>query len=146
MWYNLECLQQHEGTQAEHVKQWTEKHPSVPTTILKVAFQPTARGGQLHFVAGNIRLVSTARDLIGEEARERVANDSWMVAHKLELDGEEGEEEEDNKRKYYDEWQAWMEHKHDIDDRCRGDMMEEQLLIEEQKMYLCPTCQSDHRV
>jgi hypothetical protein len=114
--------------------QQTERHPSVPETILKVAFQPTARGGKLHFVAGNIRFVSAARDLIDPDAREDLAADPWMLAYQFESD----EGEEDNG------WQAWLEYKYHIDDQNRGNIKEEQLLIEGQQMYTCPVCQGDN--
>jgi hypothetical protein len=115
-----------------------ESHWSVPETILKVAFQPTARGGKTHFVAGNIRLVSAARDLMDPEKRDEVATTGWMIAHQLEGHGEEEEGEDE------DEWQAWLEQKYHIDERHRGNIKEEQLLIEGQEMYTCPTCQGDN--
>jgi hypothetical protein len=114
-----------------------ESHRSVPETILKVAFQPTARGGKTHFVAGNIRLVSAARDLMDPEERDHVATTGWMIAHKLE--GHGGGDDDD-------EWQAWLEQKYHIDEQHRGNISEEQLLIEGQQMYTCPTCQGDNQL
>jgi hypothetical protein len=112
-----------------------ESYLSVPETILKVAFQPTARGGETHFVAGNIRLVSAARDLLDTDACEDIATGAWMVAHRLELGGEN---EDDN-----DVWRAWLEDKYHIDDNQRGNIQEEQLLVEGQQMYACPVCLSE---
>jgi len=43
-----------------------------------------------------------------------------------------------------DEWQAWLEHKYHIDNESQGNIMEEQLLIQEQQMYICPLCQDDN--
>lgn len=114
-----------------------ESHQTIPKTILKVAFQPTARGGKTHFVTGNIRLVSAARDLLDAQVREAITADNWMVAFHLEH--HEGDEE-------YDEWQAWLEWKYNIDERQRGNIQEEQLLIEEQQMYTCPECQGTRQL
>ena len=108
----------------------TENRQSVPYTILQVAFQPTARGGKTHFVAGNIRLVSAARDLLDSSAREVIAESAWMTAYLLEF----GEDDE--------KWQAWLEHQYHIDDEERGNIAEEQLLIEKQQMYSCSICQN----
>ena len=134
-WYNLKCLGNPTYSQEEYLGKQMEKHPSVPETILKVAFQPTACGGSTHFVTGNIRLVSEARDLLDERGRERAFAHPWMIAFVLEHDGTEEED---------DEWQAWLEHKYHIDNESRGNIMEEQLLIQEQQMYICPLCQDDN--
>jgi hypothetical protein len=109
-----------------------ESYQTIPKTILKVAFQPTARGGKTHFVTGNIRLVSAARDLLDAQVQEVIGADNWMVAFQLEHHEEDAE---------YDEWQAWLEWKYNIDGQQRGNIQEEQLLIEEQRMYNCPECQ-----
>jgi len=116
--------------------QQVERHPSIPETILKVAFQPTARGGKKHFVTGNIRFVSAARDLMDPNTRENLAAGFWMLAYQLEHD-EAGE---------VDEWWAWLEYKYHIDDQNRGNIKEEQLLIKEQQMYTCPVCQGNNQL
>jgi hypothetical protein len=108
-----------------------ESYPTVPKSILKVAFQPTARGGKTHFVTSNIRLVSAARDLLDAQVREEIGADNWMVAFQLE--NHEGFDE-------CDAWQAWLEYKYNIDGQQRGNIQEEQLLIEGQQMYTCSKC------
>jgi hypothetical protein len=105
--------------------------------ILKVAIQPTAGGGDTHFVTGNIRLVAAARDLLSNTACQLVIEDAWMIAHMVEFD-KRGENQ--------DEWHAWLEYKYNINDQWQGNIMEEQLLIEEQQMYSCPVCQKDNKL
>ena len=114
-----------------------ESHPTVPQTILKVAFQPTARGGKTHFVTGNIRLVPAARDLLNPHVRQEIGTDGWMIASQL--DHDEGDAE-------YDEWQAWLEYKYNLDGQQRGNIQEEQMLIEGQQMYACPKCESTSKL
>jgi len=128
------CLGNPTYSQEEYLGKQMEKHPSVPETIFKVAFQPTAHGGSTHFVTGNIRLVSEARDLLDERGQERAFTHPWMIAFVLEHNGTEEE----------DEWQAWLEHKYHIDNESRENIMKEQLLIQEQQMYICPSCQDDN--
>lgn len=115
--------------QAEYIEMKREdQYRAVPESILKMAFQPTARGGKKHFIAGNIRLVSEARELLDHTLREKAAAKPWMVAFILESNGEG------------DEWEAWLEEKYHIDPNGRGDIHEEQLLIEDQEMFVCPIC------
>jgi hypothetical protein len=90
----------------------------------KVAFQPITHGGKKHFVTGNIRFASTARDLMDQHACEDLAAGPWMLAYQL-----EGGE--------VDEWWAWFEYKYQIDDQNQGNI---KLLIEGQQMYTCPVC------
>jgi len=132
-WYNLKCLGQPVGTQSEYLNKQMENHSTVPTTIMKVAFQPTARGGKTHFVTSNIRLVSAARDLLNAQVREEISANGWMIASQM--DHDEGDAE-------YDEWQAWLEYKYNLDGEQRGNIQEEQMLIEGQQMYTCSQCQS----
>lgn len=136
-WYNLKCLGNPTCSQKQYLDKQIEKYSSVPQTISKVAFQPTARGGSTHFVTGNIRLVSEARDLMDAQEHERVFAHPWMIAFVLECDGTEDDG---------DEWQAWLEHKYHICSQHRGNIMEEQLLIERQQMYVCPVFQDDNRL
>ena len=39
----------------------------IQTILLEIAFQPVARGGVRHFTAGNIRIVTKARNLVLDE-------------------------------------------------------------------------------
>jgi len=111
-------------------KNQQDEYQAVPVTVLKVAFQPTARGGAKHHVAGNIRLVFGAKELLDANVQETIPTCGWMIAHRLE--DEAG-----------DEWQAWLEHKYHIDGNNRGHVAEEQLLIEGQEIYVCPMCLGD---
>ena len=46
-----------------------KEHQETPCCILDVAYQPTACGGQIHYMAGNIRFVAMARNLLEEAQR-----------------------------------------------------------------------------
>ena len=92
----------------------------VPTILLEIAFQPAARGGVQHFTAGNIQIVTMARNLVlDEEERLRFTKgmdwdcDKWMAA----LRDEFGMLEEDV-----------------------GDFNREQLVVETQNSYQCAGC------
>jgi len=106
-----------------------DDYRTIPEGILKVALQPTARGGPNHFIAGNIRIVSAARQLLEAEERQNVEDNRWMIAHRMEVDD--------------DMWTAWFEESFHLDEGARGDLNEEQLLIEDQDMYHCPLCGSN---
>ena len=142
-WFNLTCLDNPTSDQEYYLQKMKEQYHSVPKIIVQVAFQPTARGGETHFVAGNIRLVSSARLLLDPEARDRVASEGWMIAYKLEQDMKmEGGDDIDGD----DEWQAYLEFMHNIDDKQRRNPMEEQLSLDGQEMYTCPICLGDHQL
>jgi hypothetical protein len=63
------------------------EHSKVPKSILQIAFQPTARGGNLHYIAGNIRFVNRARLLLDPMVREDILSNPvpWMAATIVDL-------------------------------------------------------------
>jgi hypothetical protein len=106
------------------------RYASVPETILQVAFQPTARGGPQHFIAGNIRLISAAKKLLDPVELEKAKNSSWMSAHELQV----------GSLNDCCVWQEWLEEKYHIDGDAREDLNSEQLLVKDQRFYICPGC------
>jgi hypothetical protein len=137
-WYHTECLEEASSLlQAEWLDTVMDNqvHHNVPKSIVQVAYQPTARGGALHFIAGNIRFVNSARLLLDAEARKVVETDIWMVAKQL-----EGGEEQAN-------WMDWMAESHGIkpSDSKYGPQRE-QLLVENQIVFNCPGCGTGYRL
>ena len=104
------------------------KHSDVPRSILEIAFQPTARGGNLHYIAGNIRFVNMARMLLDHTARANMlANpDRWMAANIV----DHGEDESSL-------WWEYMVYEQGID---IGDKDTEQLVVTGQDLRACPKC------
>jgi citrate lyase alpha subunit len=111
----------------------------VPQAILDVILQPIARGGSLHFAAGNIRIVKFAHDLLTSQARDEViANHNWFAAHFQEIDGDG-----DNGNAIINEdWRRFMEDEHGIKEKDRGEESSEQLVVNNQTLYTCPFCQT----
>ena len=107
----------------------------VPTTILEVAFQPTARGGSTHFTAGNLRIVKFAQTLLEASIRDEiVGGHNWFAAHIQEV-GDEGDITDKD-------WRSFMEDEHSIKERkSTGDEFE-QLLVSGQAILACPLCQA----
>jgi hypothetical protein len=104
----------------------------IPQWVLKVAFQPTARGGPFHFCTGNIRLVHTARGLLAAETREAIACSPWMAAHMAEA-GRDFVIDED--------WKAWLIFEHGMEDTKDSALSrEEELVVKGQFLYPCPSC------
>jgi len=109
------------------------EHRDTPRILLDVAFQPTARGEPTHFVAGNIRIVDSARQLLDQQKREDVTKESWMVAHLLEMDG---------KHTTDDDWKAWLLFLHGLEEepvKHRGGHRE-RLVVTGQAYYSCVRC------
>lgn len=132
------CLKQHEiSKQDKHVEEIQESMGlyQVPTTILKVALQPTARGGSTHFTAGNLRIVKFARALLEDSIRDEiVGGHNWFAAHIQEVGDEDDVSEED--------WMSFMEDEHNIkENKGTGDGFE-QLLVLSQTILACPLCQA----
>jgi hypothetical protein len=104
--------------------------PDIPRSILEVAHQPTARGGNLHFVSGNIRLVNMGRELLSKEIREDILDmqDPWM-----EMNIAENKEDEDTL------WREYLKYENNIDEKKEDT---EQLVVKDQVLYACPGCDS----
>jgi len=103
---------------------------NVPNSILKVAFQPTACGGLLHFAADNIHLVDLACSLLSEAARNEAFQDPIFA---LEWDLTEGS------RDVSDQWRDYMNDHWGLEATTSDS---EKLYIEGQHIYICPACNS----
>jgi hypothetical protein len=111
---------------AEHIRDF----PDIPRSILEVAHQPTARGGNLHFISGNIRLVNMGRQLLSKEKRDDILDmpDPWM-----EMNIAENKEDEDTL------WREYLKYENNIDEKKEDT---EQLVVKDQVLYACPGCDS----
>jgi hypothetical protein len=92
----------------------------MPEILLRVAHQPVARGGLRHFTAGNIRIVTKARELVENEGER--------------LDFSKGMSWND------DEWMASLESHFGILEVDRGNIEREQLVVGGQCIYQCNGC------
>ena len=128
-WFHTTCLStDHITKQAEYLEVQFSEHSDVPPSILRIAFQPTARGGKLHYIAGNIRFVNKARLLLDHTVRENILSnpDSWMAANIV-----DNEEDESTL------WWEYMVHEYNID---VGNLVTEQLVVTDQVLHACPKC------
>lgn len=131
-WYTVDCLGPSlDIGQLEYAMKLAARpeFQDVPILIIKAAFQPTARGGTRHFVAGNIRIVSEARTLLEHDFREEKKGSNWMVAHLLE--GEKTVVTDDD-------WGCWLESNFGM-----NSLTEEILIVDGQSLYACPLCKNN---
>jgi hypothetical protein len=114
--------------QEEHMEAIFKEHPNVPKSILQIAVQPTARGGNLHYIAGNIRFVNRARLLMDDMVRKNILSnpDPWMAANMV-----------DHEEDPCSLWWEYMVYEYDID---IGNKDTEQLVVTAQVLYKCPNC------
>jgi hypothetical protein len=115
-------------TQNSFINGKMAEHPMTPQCILDVAYQPTARGGQKHFITGNIRFVLMARNLLQGTQRDEALN--AMDAGTVMTIGVEWEDVETI-------WRSFMEVEHGIWPEKNHT---EQLVVEDQLLYACPRC------
>ncbi len=56
-----------------------ENLKELPQILLQTAYQPAARGGEHHFIAGNIQIVTKAQELVRdkEKRRELTGGKDW---------------------------------------------------------------------
>jgi hypothetical protein len=127
-WFHTTCLSTNHVTQAQYLEAKSEEYSNVPQSILQIAFQPTARGGDLHYIAGNIRFVNKARQLLDHRTREGILSnpEPWMAA--VMVDHEEDE---------ISLWREYMVYQYNIDIE---DKDTEQLVVTDQALYNCPNC------
>lgn len=132
IWFNMSCLHTHEKTQNDLAgeKKALECYEGYAGIIVEVAFQPTARGGAVHFSSGNARIVRQARELLDLVDSD---NHPQYVAHILEAEGDPGFNTEEV-------WADIMEATVGLKKASRGDINHEQLIVRDQKMYSCPIC------
>ena len=85
-WFNTSCFKKHAQTQSSVAAEQKALnfYEGYAEIVVKVAFQPTARGGPRHFVSGNGHIVRHAREIL-----KVVDADSHppYVAHLLEAGG-----------------------------------------------------------
>jgi hypothetical protein len=93
-----------------------------------VAYQPTARGGNLHYIAGNIRLVNMARLLLDKAKRDEIlaTPDPWMSENMA------AQREDESSM-----WWEYMMYENNIDGEKQDT---EQLVVKDQILYTCPEC------
>lgn len=115
-------------TQMQQLNGYIFEFSDIPKSILEVAFQPTARGGSLHYISGNIRLVNMGRQLLSKEKRDDIlaTPDPWM-----EVNVETHQENEDAL------WWEYMKYENNIDEEK---LDTEQLVVKDQVIYTCPSC------
>lgn len=106
----------------------SKEHSNVPKSIIQIAFQPTARGGNIHYTAGNIRFVNKARLLLDPTVREKILSNPkpWMVGNMVAHEDDES-----------GLWWEYMVYEFDI---VTEDKDTEQLVVMDQVMYKCPKC------
>lgn len=118
-WYHVPCL-----SSAVSIAQEAVLNENViddcPLILAETAHQPAARGGLLHFVAGNIRIVSKARDLF-DNRNERAKF----------IQGNDWDEER---------WTNELECFFGLEENDRGNPEREQLVVRSQSIYNCPKC------
>ena len=95
---------------------------SMPEILSCMALQPIARGGLRHFTAGNIRIVTKAKELMNNEV-ERVNFSNGLGC---------SEDEE--------EWISALENHFGILEADRGNLNREQLVVGGQDIYECSGC------
>lgn len=126
-WYHTSCLtisrKHSQGTVIEKISTKLDL-TRVPRILQWAAFQPTARGGQRLFTAGNIRFVTKARELVESEEKRAIFSGELLARS------------DDD-----DEWTRLLESYFGILESDREDFEKEQLLASGQDIYLCPECE-----
>jgi hypothetical protein len=130
-WYHKECLQVAVGlSQDAYIKDTIsakEEFRGVPDAILAVAFQPTARGGSVHFTTGNIRIVNKARSLVSIQERQEAEVSDWMVSR---LNSESRSDVLGH------DWIDWLKFTFGMDKEGAY----EPLVVGDQEYHSCPSC------
>jgi len=93
----------------------------VPRILQCAAFQPTARGGPRLFTAGNIRIVTKARELVESKEKRAIFSEELLACSD-------------------DEWTRSLENYFGILESDHGNFENEQLVASGQDIYLCPIC------
>lgn len=93
----------------------------VPPILKYAAFQPAARGGPRLFTAGNIRMVTKARELVESQEKRAIFSEGMLASSD-------------------DEWTRLLETYFGISETDHGSFEKEQLVVSGQDIYLCPLC------
>jgi hypothetical protein len=104
------------------------KISDIPRSILEVSYQPIARGGSLHYISGNIRLVNAARQLLDKQKREDIMAkpDPWMAVNI-----------ETHLKNEATLWWEYLIYENNINEEEED---AEKLVIRDQVLYTCPNC------
>ena len=118
------------NSQAYYLELIFKQHSNVPKSIIEIAFQPMARGGNLHYTAGNIWFVNRARLLFNSTVQEEILSNTkpWMVGNMV--------AHGDNESSL---WWEYMVYEYDIDTE---DKDTEQLVVMDQVVYKCHKCRT----
>jgi hypothetical protein len=120
----LACLRPAEGkTQDGLTRNSLKETPAeLPKILFDMAYQPVGRGGERHFTAGNIRLVSMARELLKDDAKmqEFTKGQNW-----------------DN-----DQWKMALLKQFEMKSSDEGKANREQLVLYGQTLYICDICEA----
>lgn len=128
-WFHTTCLPVDDiTTQAHHLELISKESSDAPKSIIQIAFQPTARGGKLHYTAGNIRFVNKARQLLEPMVRQKILSnpEPWMVGNIVDHEDDESSL-----------WWEYMVYEYAINVE---DKDTEQLVVTDQVLYKCPKC------
>ena len=93
----------------------------IPRILQCTAFQPAARGGPRLFTAGNIRMVTKARELVESQEKRAIFSEGMLASSD-------------------DEWTRLLETYFGISETDHGSFEKEQLVVSGQDIYLCPLC------
>jgi hypothetical protein len=94
----------------------------LPKILFDMAYQPAGRGGERHFTAGNIHIVSMARKLLKDDARRQqfTGSQNW-----------------DN-----EQWKTALLKHFKIRTSDEGRVDREQLVLYGQTLYTCGICEA----
>lgn len=115
-WYHVSCLRFEHSEHQNAIRDQARPDDSLPTSLHDVAYQPISRGGDLHFTAGNIRIVMKARQLVksgAEREKAKPEGEEWDGAN----------------------WISFLKEHFGLQEG--DDPQEERLLITGQKVYRC---------
>ncbi len=123
LWFHTSCLIVADGKSQTFLiekARMEENCEELPQILLQMAYQPAARGGERHFTAGNIRIVTKGRELVGdkEKRREFTGGENWKE----------------------DCWRNALLELFKIDKEDEGRLDREQLVSYAQRVYCCATC------
>ncbi|KDR65093.1 hypothetical protein GALMADRAFT_148996 [Galerina marginata CBS 339.88] len=131
-WYHVSCLEAVTGTTQKDMtyilKEATKQScKNAPAILHDFAHQPKAQGGTRHFVAGNSRIVNMCGELLTEDGRTE-----FMELNNITVEDEN--------------WWGALEDYFGLLHEDRGNVNQEQILVENQLVYKCPMCVNNSEV
>lgn len=123
LWFHTSCLIVADGKSQNFLiekARMEEDCEELPQILLQMAYQPAARGGERHFTAGNIRIVTKGRELVRdkEKRREFTGGKDWEEDH----------------------WRSGLSETFKIEKEDERRLDREQLVLYGQMVYCCATC------